>query len=140
MHARSTYSSGAQDAAMRALDVLVVEDDPSNRVLATTILSMEGHRVSAAENGRQVLDLVLGEGKRFDVILMDIQMPVMDGLEATRLLKADETAKTIPIVIVSGSSDRETAMNSGCDRVLHKPYRRAELLEAMYDVLESRSP
>lgn len=119
---------------MRALNVLVVEDEPSNREIVEIILSSAGHRVTSAGDGREALALLFEENRSFDVILMDILMPVMNGLEATRALRADARTRDLPIICVSArasGSDQQSGLAAGCTHYLSKPYKRKELLEAL---------
>ena len=124
---------------MRNLRVLVVEDEPANREVAEVILESEGHVVTTCENGAEAIDLCIKQGVHFDVILMDILMPVMDGLEATRQLKADPRTKDTPIICVSArasGSDRQQGLSAGCDYYMLKPYRRKDLLTVLGSILE----
>lgn len=123
---------------MKRLNVLVVEDEPSNREIAQVILGSFGHRVETVENGQEALDLLITRGERFDVVLMDILMPVLDGLETTRRLRANPSTKDVPIICVSAKasgSDRGAGLEAGCDYYLNKPYRRKDLLRAITETL-----
>lgn len=116
---------------MKSLQVLVAEDEPSNAEIVQVILESEGHQVTLCMDGLQVLELCHQQGRRFDVILMDILMPAMDGLEATRRLRADERTRQVPIVCVSAKasgSDQEKGMEAGCTTYVTKPYKRKTLL------------
>lgn len=120
--------------AMRGLNVLVVEDEPSNREIAEIILSSAGHRVLTAPDGREALRLLLDEGKAVDVVLMDILMPVMNGLEATTTLRANPHTRDLPIICVSAKasgSDQQSGLAAGCTHYLSKPFKRRQLLEAL---------
>ena len=123
----------------RSWRVLVVEDEPTNREVATTILEAAGHAVCCCENGRDAVELCLDRGECFDVILMDLRMPVMDGHEAIALLRADPRTQDVPIVCVSARSllplDRRATV-AGVNHVLTKPYRRRDLLTALDAVLK----
>jgi two-component system, sensor histidine kinase len=116
-----------------SLQVLLVEDHPVNQALATRLLEKWGHRVTLAENGRQALACVHA-GQRFDLVLMDLQMPVMGGLEATRCIRQWEAAQGVsPQMIVAMTanamaSDREACLNAGMDHFLSKPINKDELL------------
>ncbi|HEY9856556.1 MAG TPA: response regulator [Stenomitos sp.] len=116
---------------MKSLNVLVAEDEPSNAEIVQVILESEGHQVTLCMDGTQVLDLCHRQGRRFDVILMDILMPEMDGLETTRRLRADERTRDVPIVCVSAKasgSDQEKGLAAGCTTYVTKPYKRKMLL------------
>jgi two-component system sensor histidine kinase/response regulator len=113
--------------------VLLVEDDPVNRMIASESLERLGYRVSVAENGLRALDKV-AEAK-FDVILMDCMMPAMDGYQATERIRAgDSPNKTTRIIALTASvmeSDRKKALDSGMDDFLSKPFRRQDLAEKL---------
>ena len=122
---------------MRALNVLVVEDEPTNREVAEVILRSNGHRVVSVENGREALAL-LATRRDFDLILMDVLMPEMDGLTTTRAIKADPALAAIPLVVLSArasGSDRAAGLEAGADGYLTKPFKRGDLLTALADIL-----
>lgn len=102
--------------------ILLVEDHPDNVVVYRTILEHYGYRVLTASSGAE--GLRLAEEELPDLILMDISLPVMDGCEATRLLKAAERTRHIPVVAVTAHSQAEfraRAEKAGCDGFLVKP-------------------
>jgi CheY-like chemotaxis protein len=110
------------------LNVLLVEDHKVNQQLAIALLKRWGHSVSLAENGQQALNM-LAE-KRFDLVLMDMMMPVMDGLEATRRFRAVEQLPRTPIVAMTANamqSDRDNCLAAGMDDYLSKPIDTREL-------------
>ncbi len=109
--------------------ILLVEDNPINQKLITTILAKEGYTVLIAANGADALQAL--EADRFDLVLMDIQMPVMDGYEATRRIKADERLRSIPVIALTAHAmkgDEQKVHDAGCDGYLTKPVNREELL------------
>jgi two-component system sensor histidine kinase/response regulator len=121
-----------------ALRVLVAEDNEVNRRVVTALLQKRGHRVVTVENGVQAVAAV----KRgvFDVVLMDVQMPEMDGLEATAAIRANErqTAQHIPIIALTAhamNGDRESCIAAGMDSYISKPINPAELMAAIADVV-----
>lgn len=123
---------------MKNLHILVVEDEPSNREIAEVILTSHGHQVTCAENGVEALRLCHDEGMRFDAVLMDVLMPVMDGLEATRRLRAHPETRDLTIICVSAKasgSDQGAGLTAGCDTYVRKPYKRKELLQALSETL-----
>lgn len=123
----------------RPLNILVVDDEPTNREVAEVILVGEGHAVTCAENGQEALDLV--ERQRFDLVLMDILMPVMSGLEAIQRLRANAETRQLPIMCVSAKasgSNEKQGFEAGCDYYLKKPYKRKELLEALQTLLAEK--
>jgi signal transduction histidine kinase/DNA-binding response OmpR family regulator len=118
--------------AQRLLDILLVEDNLVNQKLALALLQKWGHRVSVVNNGQEALDIL--ETKQFDVIFMDMQMPVMGGLDATRLYRAREkeqgSART-PIIAMTANameSDREDCLEAGMDDHISKPIKLNILL------------
>jgi CheY-like chemotaxis protein len=119
------------------LRILLAEDHPINRRLAVRLLERAGHRVTAVENGEQVLD-VLG-GDRFDVLLMDLQMPVMNGLDAAIAVRSMERTGRgrLPIIALTAHTqpeDRELCLAAGMDAYLAKPFESELLLAAIRDV------
>jgi two-component system, cell cycle response regulator DivK len=109
--------------------VLVVEDNPANMTLATFLLQSAGHTVLSATDAEA--GLMVARGEQPDLILMDIQLPGMDGLEATALLKADETTRTIPVIALTAlamKGDEERIRAAGCDGYIAKPLAYREFL------------
>jgi CheY-like chemotaxis protein len=125
----TTAPSLMTPVACQALQVLLVEDHPINQILATTLLKKWGHRVELAKNGQEAVDLFAT--RKWDVILMDMQMPVMGGLDATRLIRAAETAgQHTPIIAMTANamdSDRQACLQAGMDDHLAKPFNAASL-------------
>ena len=108
--------------------ILVVEDQEDNRQILRDVLAAH-YEVTEAENGEEAVAAVTR--KRPDLILMDIQMPIMDGYEATRRIKADPATRSIPIMVVTSyalSGDEEKARTAGCDAYVSKPYSPRQLL------------
>jgi CheY-like chemotaxis protein len=125
---------GATAGRSEPLSILLAEDHPVNRKLAILILERQGHAVTAVQNGRQALAAV--EQRSFDVVLMDIQMPEMDGIEATLLIREREkgTSRHVPILAMTAHAmkgDREKCLAAGMDGYVSKPIRPAELLAAI---------
>lgn len=120
--------------------ILVVEDEPTNQEVAEVILASEGFEVLLAGNGQEGIDMA--RRAKPDLIVMDILMPVLDGLSATRELKSDPETAHIPILVVTAKashSDRGAAEAAGCDAFLAKPYRNSVLVEAIRQLLPARS-
>ena len=114
--------------AMEGKTVLIVDDAIDNRVVYGLFLEHFGVRVLQAQNGWEGVQQARQE--KPDLILMDLAMPVMDGIEATRHLRADESTASIPVIVVSGHADPRTraeARECGCDLFLSKPVRPSEL-------------
>jgi signal transduction histidine kinase/HPt (histidine-containing phosphotransfer) domain-containing protein/ActR/RegA family two-component response regulator len=143
--------SADKDAALNSnqpqlvlLDILVADDVEINRALVQAILEPHGHRVIFAENGLKALEAY--ESRPFDVVLMDIQMPEMDGLQATKAIREYERSagrgKSVPIVAMTafaGNEDRQICLDAGMDDYLTKPIKPAQLLQllAKYGVLQT---
>src|SRR5947209_3497241 len=116
--------------------ILVVEDQEDNRQILRDLLAQTGYELIEAEDGVQALAAVAKE--RPDLILMDIQLPVMDGYEATRRIKADPANKDIPIIAVTSyalSGDEGKARAAGCDAYVTKPYSPRQLLAKIREYL-----
>jgi hypothetical protein len=114
------------------LHVLLVEDHAINQKLAVTLLERWGHHVEVASNGQIALDMAAN--RQFDVILMDMMMPVMDGLEATRHIRAAETGRRTPIIAMTANamaSDRERCLAAGMDDYISKPIKASELKQML---------
>ena len=103
--------------------VLLCDDELMNRKVATKILVKEGFSVVEAENGQEALDIL--KTTKVDMILMDLMMPVMDGYEATKLIKEDESLSAIPLIVISALSDKKAiikALELGADDYITKPF------------------
>ena len=109
--------------------ILVVEDQEDNRQIVRDLLMTTDYEVIEAENGEEALAAVAKQQP--DLILMDIQLPVMDGYEATRRIKADPALRAIPIIAITSyvlSGDEEKARAAGCDDFVPKPFSPRQLL------------
>lgn len=109
--------------------ILIVEDDPQNRKLLSELLAIKGYPVLEAVDGSQGVDLAFEH--RPGLILMDIQLPKMDGFEALRILKNDMRTREIPIWVLTASAMRDDAARSrfcGCDEYITKPLDLPDLL------------
>ncbi len=136
-HSRVDSRSSPQSArnGWRELQVLVVEDNPINQILAERLVRKRGYDVFIANNGREALAAL--EDRKFDLILMDIQMPEMSGIEVTEAIRGKEkdTGKHIPIIAMTASAlneDRERCLAAGMDAYLTKPIDR----EALFNTLD----
>jgi len=115
--------------------ILVVEDNEMNRDVLTRRLRRRGYDVCAACDGQEGVDMARSAG--VDLILMDLSLPVLDGWQATRRLKADPRTRSIPVIALTAHAmpgDREGALGAGCDDYDTKPVDFARLL----DKIESR--
>jgi CheY-like chemotaxis protein len=125
----------------RSLRVLLAEDNVLNQKLAVTLLERMGHVVSVANDGAEAVDAALGGG--FDVILMDLQMPEVDGLEATRRIidaMGPDRPRIVALTANALSEDREASIAAGMDGYLTKPIRRDELAVTLNGVAETAGP
>ena len=123
--------------------VLVAEDNAVNRLVVTAILEKHGHTLVTVNNGAQAVAAVVRDV--FDVVLMDVQMPEMDGLEATAAIRATEhgTGRHLPIIALTAhaaTADREACLNAGMDAYLSKPVHPTELLNAIDLVTRDVTP
>jgi signal transduction histidine kinase/ActR/RegA family two-component response regulator len=130
------------DPGCPSLDILVVEDDAISRTLVSTVLMRNGHSVVTAANGVEALDQV--EQRPFDVILMDIQMPQMDGIEATDRIRQRESRTGGRVFIVALTAhamkgDRERCLESGMDDYISKPLDMNQLLATLGRIASSRN-
>jgi CheY-like chemotaxis protein len=122
------------------LRILVAEDGLVNQKLATALLQKLGHTVTLAENGQQAVDKWQESPEDFDLILMDVLMPELDGIEATQVIRKLEqaTGRQIPIIAVTAQAmkgDRETCLAAGMDDYMSKPIRQATLEEVIARLL-----
>jgi CheY-like chemotaxis protein len=114
--------------------ILLVEDHPINQMLATTLLKKWGHTVVLAKNGQEAVDLFPTQA--WDLVLMDMQMPVMGGLEATRLIRATESDRKTPIIAMTANameSDRQACLDAGMNAHLAKPFNAPALQAVILD-------
>ncbi len=118
---------------------LLVEDNPDHRPLLSLFLTRAGARVTVAESGPEAIEMVRtaqAEGRPFDVVLMDVQMPGMDGLTTTRELRAAGFAN--PIIALTARAmdiDRERCLEAGCNAYLSKPVNRGDLINTVSEQL-----
>jgi two-component system, cell cycle response regulator DivK len=139
MVARATSPPGA--AWARGPRVLIVEDDPGSRWALCALMRRLGYDCRTATNGREALEVAGSFAPQ--AILMDVRLPVLDGLEATRQLKADARTRGIPVLALTGytSPHRLAAMRrAGCVEVLAKPIVVQELLDRLAHHLPPSSP
>lgn len=112
--------------------ILVVEDNPTNMKLATMLLTSAGHDVISAADAE--IGLTMARDEQPDLILMDIQLPGMDGLAATRVLKLEEATRHIPVIALTAlamKGDEERIRAAGCDGYIAKPMRYQEFLASV---------
>lgn len=118
--------------------ILVVDDIVMNRDLIRAFFHGTGHRLVEAGNGQEAIEIARLE--RPDVILMDVRMPVMDGLQATRLIKSDAELKTIPVIVVTASAlqQEEQQLRPICDGFIRKPVSKADLASHLRHILKNK--
>lgn len=111
------------------MKLMVIEDNPSNLKLALLVLESAGHTALLADNAAD--GIVMARAEQPDLILMDIGLPGMDGLTATRILKSDPVTASIPVVALTSyamKGDEDKMLSAGCDGYLAKPYHYTDLL------------
>jgi len=123
---------------VESLKILLAEDNKINQVVATKMLTKRGHSVTVAENGKEVLDLL--SQRSFDLVLMDVQMPEMDGYEATRAIREEEGKSGSHIRIIAMTAhalkgDREKCIETGMDDYITKPIK----MERLFEVVEGKN-
>ena len=131
------------ESAIRPMRILLVEDNVVNQKLAVGILSKHGHETTVAGHGMEALEIL--EETSFDLILMDVQMPVMDGLAATRAIRQREenTGKRTPIVAMTAHAmkgDREACIDAGMDHYVPKPIRVSSLMTVFDELMDDDDP
>lgn len=117
--------------------ILYVEDNPQNMRLVRKILNHGGHEVLEAPDGKTGIDLTCAH--KPDLILMDINLPDIDGLEATARIKSNPDTAQIPVIALTANAmvgDREKALSAGCNGYLPKPISKSELLATVAQYLE----
>ncbi|HBL76726.1 MAG: hypothetical protein A2W90_23550 [Bacteroidetes bacterium GWF2_42_66] len=116
--------------------VLLVEDEETNIILIQEFLSITQIRIDVSKNGKNAVERI-ETGEKFDLILMDIKMPIMNGLEAT--IKIKNINPAIPVIAQTAyalSEEREQALEAGCDDYITKPIRRDDLIALMAKYIE----
>jgi len=119
--------------------ILYVEDNPQNMRLVRKMLSAAGYEMLEAMDGASGVEIA--QRQRPDLILMDINLPDIDGIQATALIKADLSLRHIPIIALTANAmfgDRERFLEAGCDGYLAKPVSRKELIETVETFLQVR--
>ena len=123
---------------MNTSNILVVEDNKINQLIAEDMLKKSGFQITIVDNGQQAIDII--KQKQFDLVLMDIQMPVMDGETATRLLKNDPDYKHIPIVAMTANvmkHEIENYLNIGFSAFIGKPFILEDILKVINNTLNN---
>jgi CheY-like chemotaxis protein len=125
------------------LRILLAEDSLYNQKLAVGLLEKKGHLVTVANDGAEAVSLA--QGNAFDIVLMDVQMPQMDGLEATRVIRERESrgGRRVPIIAMTAQAmkgDRERCLEAGMDDYLTKPVRPQQLYSTIAHVVDNAAP
>jgi CheY-like chemotaxis protein len=132
-HVMAMHSNSSGQSARRRLPhLVVVDDEPSIREICVDVLRSEGYEVSTADNGREAVDLLARQ--RADLVLMDIMMPVLDGVTACKLIKENEQTRDIPVVIMSASTNlhsRISELHCVASAVVPKPFDFDQLLDTV---------
>ncbi|WP_138513420.1 response regulator [Rhodoferax bucti] len=141
--ASATAATGANPAApqtlakpqrLQGMKLLVVEDNKINQLVAKGLLKQEGADITLADNGRIAVDLLTAQPEAFDAVLMDVQMPVMDGYEATRTLRALPGFAELPVIAMTANamaSDREACLAAGMNDHVGKPFEIDHLVATL---------
>jgi len=135
--------SSVEEADLAALQILLVEDNADNRLLVQSFLKKTPYQIDTAENGEIAVDRF--KSAKYDIVLMDVQMPVMDGYTATQEIRKWEKAQVLdqtPIVALTAHAtveDEKKSIDAGCTAHLTKPIKKAKLLEAIKE-LTSKQP
>ena len=124
------------ESTLPKLRILVAEDGRANQIIARKLLGMIGWEVEIVSNGQEALERVQAEP--FDVVLMDIQMPKMDGLEATKAIRSLKSElRSLPIVALTGgtsAAEKRACLDAGMDDVLHKPFVQDDIRDTILKV------
>ena len=137
----SPISGDVTSASLWGLDILLVEDNPINQQVGLGLLVGEGASVTIADNGQQAIDFLHANPTRFDVVLMDMQMPVLDGLSATRTIRHEMGLLDLPIIAMTANAmttDREACLAAGMNDHVTKPLFVGDLVHAIVSQLKNR--
>lgn len=124
----------------RKKKILLVEDNHMNKVLVKEILTLHGYEIMEASSGTEALKALMAE--RPDVILMDLHLPGMDGITATRIIKSDSRSSSIPVLALTASAmkgEEGEILNKGFDGYVAKPIERKKLIEAIVSSMAVKS-
>jgi PAS domain S-box-containing protein len=138
---QSQRSARPEGPRLGGTRVLVVDDSEINQEIAMHMLLREGARVHLASNGREALAVLKDDPAAIDLVLMDVQMPELDGLQATRLLREDATLRHLPVIALTAGAlteERRRAIDAGMDRFLTKPLDPEQLMAAVIELLDTR--
>jgi len=133
----TAMAAAPEVAKLAGLRILVAEDNFVNQQIASELLSGEGAVVTLANHGQEALDLIAAVPEPFDLVLMDMQMPVMDGLTATVQIRKTQDATALPIVAMTANAmdtDREACLQAGMNDHVGKPFNMAHLVKVIQQV------
>jgi CheY-like chemotaxis protein len=141
--AAATSPSDKKTSSVGPLRVLLAEDGLVNQRLAIGLLKKHGHTVSVAVDGQEAVEAVAND--RYDLVLMDVQMPELDGLQATRAIREAEqrTQRHVPIIAMTAHAmkgDRQRCLDAGMDEYISKPIRAQQLIDVIENLLGSAQP
>jgi len=142
-HEAANGAAGADSPAPSRARLLLVEDNLVNQKVVLAILRKRGYHIEVASDGREALDKLEQPDAAYQLILMDVQMPVLDGLEATRAIRRSPRWNKIPIVAMTAhamNGDRERCLQAGMDAYISKPVQPAHLVATIEKHLASRPP
>ncbi|HEY1148186.1 MAG TPA: ATP-binding protein, partial [Pseudoduganella sp.] len=140
--AAAASTAAAADRTLEGLVLLLAEDNPLNQVVAKGLLESAGARVEVANNGEEALTILRGDAARFDLVLMDVQMPVMDGFAATRHIR-QELKLSLPVIAMSAGvtlDERAACQAAGMDDFVAKPVDRTALVSAILRHVNGEPP
>jgi len=123
--------------------ILVVDDSDINREVVGQALALEGAQVHLAVDGQEALEMLRREPNAYDAVLMDVQMPVMDGLSATRLIRRELALTDLPIIALTAGAlpwQQEEARRAGCNDVLTKPFKLKGMVALLWQWVQTRPP
>ncbi len=134
---KTTAVNNKEEAFFNGKRVLVVEDNLTNQALAKAVLGNVGIHVTIAVNGKKAVEVL--EKEAFDAVLMDVQMPEMDGYEATRIIRKDIRFNKLPIIAMTANAikgDKEKCLESGMNAYVSKPVNRKALFSILTEMLQ----
>ncbi len=144
-HSHTQKKPSVEESAspLQDLRILVVEDNPINQLIASEMLSQFGAQVDVADNGQEGVDKIIAapENTPYDVILMDIQMPLMDGYEATRTIRKQPRFRELPIIALTANAmveEKEHCLRAGMNAHVAKPFQPEELLRTVLELHRER--
>jgi CheY-like chemotaxis protein len=136
-------SAAVHDRRLQGMRILLVEDNPINQQVARELLVAEGAEVEIADNGQMGVDILSRRSSEFDVVLMDLQMPVMDGLTAARTIRGELALAALPVIAMTANamaSDREDCLDAGMNDHVGKPFDLDQLVAVLLRHTQRKAP